>query len=99
MSLDDFNKATPASFTTKTDNFHSGVYKNLNMEALPSVMANENKQKKVFAHPETDLGPPPKQHVKGDVEIVSYEEATGSRMSDNLGFATKSFKPKEDKKE
>jgi hypothetical protein len=43
MSLDEFNKVTPANFTIKTENFHAGAYKNLNLEASASVMANEAK--------------------------------------------------------
>lgn len=50
MSLDEFNKVTPASLTAKrTENLMPSAYTNLNLEAMPNVMANEGKQKKIIA--------------------------------------------------
>ena len=47
---DEFNKVTPASLTVKrTENLMPSAYTNLNLEAMPNVMANEGKQKKIIA--------------------------------------------------
>ena len=89
MSLDEFNKVTPANFSTKTENFQPSAYKNLNLEALPNVMANEGKQKKIIASLDSmaaGLGSQANAQNTNEVEIVSYEEATGSNLSDSLSL-------------